>query len=92
MDRRVRPFTDPRIRSPQIAVSARAIKTTQKYINPTHVGNVPNIYKTLPREAVVCVRRQQRKEVIFAIGKGGSRRNPKKYRTNADTKIQCRRK
>lgn len=41
-----------------------------------------------PRETVVCVRRQSRKEVLFAKGKGGGGKRPPK-RTWL-SKISCR--
>jgi len=44
-----------------------------------------------PRKITVCVRRQQRKEVMFAAGHGGSRGlgRRKKRRVNENSKISC---
>lgn len=44
-----------------------------------------------PEAVTVCVRRKQRREVIFASGRGG-RRGQRPPRFNWRSKIQCRRK
>lgn len=46
-----------------------------------------------PKTLAVCVRRQCRREVMFAIGKGGTRGLGfrKRRRTDEDSKISCKR-
>lgn len=42
-----------------------------------------------PRETLVCIRRQRRKEVLFASG-GAGKRNKRRPRRNAFSSISCR--
>lgn len=45
---------------------------------------------TLPRTAAVCVRRQTRREVLFASGRGGKKHHNRTARRNSDSAISCR--
>lgn len=66
------------------------------YSRPKHSGR-PRLFDpfrvnfVVPRTAVICVRRQIRKEVMFATGRGGSRRPQKRPHLNSNSSIICRR-
>lgn len=42
-----------------------------------------------PRNTILCVRRKIRKEVLFAIGAGGSRKPRKKPHYNLNSQFKC---
>lgn len=89
-DNRRSSFHDRRIRSPFITLSGHAVKTVNKYALPSQLS-VPTFKQQLPRDAVVCFRRQTRREVIFASGKGGGSHR-RKYKRNDTSKIICKRR
>jgi hypothetical protein len=44
----------------------------------------------VPREVLTCVRRSQRKEVMFATGRAGRKLNYRNVRRTRDSQISCR--
>lgn len=54
------------------------------------VAPLNRLAATLPKGAVVCVRRAQRREVLFALGRGGRSGRQSPHRTNSTSKIHCR--
>lgn len=70
--------------------------------HPTKPQSVPfkNLYPrvaplnrmahVLPKQAIVCVRRATRREVLFATGRGGSRSPQRRHRRSETSKIHCR--
>lgn len=43
----------------------------------------------IPKQSLVCIRRKQRREIIFALGKGGASRQ-KRPRFNSTSTLTCR--
>lgn len=71
------------------------IRPTKPSVRPykslyPRVPALSRLAHVLPKEAVVCVRRAQRREVLFALGRGGSRSKQGRHRTNETSKIHCR--
>lgn len=68
---------------------------TSAPIEPRFILKKPSVVSSmlmspaLPKNAVVCVRRKIRKEVLFALGKGGSK-HKRHYRRSETSKIVCR--
>lgn len=65
--------------------------------SPAQIKAIPLLKKYSPQalfqvdnSALLCARRAIRKEVIFSLGRGGSKVKKPKYQTNS--KINCRRK
>lgn len=91
-DFRRQSFPIPEARSYRLATAALVRPEMQRFRSLTK-GIVPRLSQVLPMEAIVCLRRSIRKEVLFAAGKGGSRgRKNKKYHRSETSKILCRRK
>lgn len=67
----------------------RPISTPYKNLYP-RVSAFSRMADVLPKQAVVCVKRSIRKEVIFASGHGGSRKKQRPHRRNETSKIHCR--
>lgn len=66
---------------------------------PGRVASLPKLSWHMPRvvdrltpQAIVCLRRQVRKEVVFASGSAGRRGRKNSYRRNETSNIHCRRK
>lgn len=91
-DNRTPRFPLTRLRAHKLITSLSI--TPRRVSRPTHQSwtsplKTPSL--KLPREAVICLRRSIRKEVLFATGKGGSK-HKRKYRRTEHSKIICRRK
>lgn len=76
---------------------ARTILGTQAPTRSTVKSNLSRkLYEThtftLPKKTAVCIRRQSRKEVLFATGKGGKRHNNRRSRRNQHSYISCKKK
>lgn len=80
----------PRSRSGRPAPIAPAVVSkTRSGARARAPGQFNQLAFTLPRDVLVCVRRQTRKEVLLAKGKGGRNRPPKR---GPWSHIHCRRK
>lgn len=92
-DFRVNSFPLTRARAYRIitthAVTPRSVPYKNLYprVRPLH-----RVARVLPREAVVCVRRSVRREVMFATGRGGRRGSQRPHRRNETSAIHCRRR
>lgn len=52
--------------------------------------NIPiGVRFTAPKKTLTCVRRQARKEVLFAKGKAGGGRISRRRRRNENSEVQC---
>lgn len=69
----------------------KPISTPFKTLYPKIVP-LNRIADALPRDAIVCLKRSIRREIMFATGRGGSRKKQKPHRRNETSKIHCRKK
>lgn len=72
-----------------IDASPAYVKTVFTQSRPWHM---PRIERQLHMGAIVCVRRKQRREIIFAVGAGGKRGKRGNYQRNSNSEFICRRK
>lgn len=96
---------DRRTWNPEVTSPARSISKTrhrlkvvnrQPFKNADKFSNLRNVSQTkavvafrTPAKVAICIRRNIRKEVLFAIGKGG-KVGQKRPRRNAYSSISCR--
>jgi len=59
---------------------------------PSPVRKVSRLTFQTPKKVAVCVRREQRREVLMALGKAGGGRSRRKPKRNHLSEISCRRK
>lgn len=85
-----REFHPEGIYRPARALRSRALTTTLITPRSSSVRKVSRTSFSFPKEIPVCVRREQRKEVLHALGRvgGGPRRRP---RRNLLSNISCKR-
>lgn len=70
-------------------VTAEPVRPVRRPSLPGIAWHMPRVLDTLPERAIVCVRRQQRKEVLHALRQTGRSRSyrPKRNRTS---NIHCK--
>jgi len=71
------------------SLPVKPLSTPYKNLYP-RVEPLHRIAPNLPKNAVVCVRRAVRREVLFATGRGGSRKKQRPHRRNETSNIHCR--
>lgn len=76
---------------PRLLYSGQLAPTQTKVLDKPHRRLYEKTTYIVPKQTAVCVRRQTRKEVLFATGKAGKRLGTRKSRRNPQSYISCKR-